>query len=52
MISIGGIPDLSKLGEIKKNSNGTPMKIVAYRNSGDIDVQFLKMKIAINSTVK
>ena len=41
MISIGGIPDLSKLGEIKKNSNGTPMKIVAYRNSGDIDVQFL-----------
>lgn len=41
MINIGGIPDLSKLGEIRNNNKGTLMKIVAYRNSEDIDVQFL-----------
>ena len=40
-IYIGGIPDLSKLGEIRNNNKGTPMKIVAYRSSDDIDVQFL-----------
>ena len=33
-------PDISKIGEIKNNSKGTPMKIIAYRNSEDIDVQF------------
>lgn len=40
-IYIGGIPDLSKLGEIRNNNKGTRMKIIAYRNSDDIDVQFL-----------
>lgn len=37
---IKGHPDISKIGEIKNNSKGTPMKIIAYRNSEDIDVQF------------
>ena len=39
-IYIGGIPDLSKLGEIRNNNKGTPMKIIAYRNNNDIDIQF------------
>ena len=30
-----------RLYEIKNNSKGTPMKIVAYRKSDDIDVEFL-----------
>lgn len=29
-----------KLGEIKNNAKGTPMKIVAYRGNDDIDVMF------------
>lgn len=36
MISIN-----NRLGEIKYNSNGTSMKIIAYRKSDDIDVEFL-----------
>ena len=31
-------PDKSKIGEIRNNNSGTPMKIVAYRSSDDIDV--------------
>lgn len=31
---------MNKIGEIKNNNQGTPMKIVAYRNSENIDVQF------------
>ena len=30
-----------RLGEINKNKFGTEMKIIAYRKSNDIDVQFL-----------
>lgn len=30
-----------KIGIIKENTNGTPMKIIAYRTSKDIDVEFL-----------
>lgn len=30
-----------RLGEIKKNNKGTPMKIIKYRSSSDIDVMFL-----------
>lgn len=29
-----------RLGEIKNNRLGTPMKIIAYRTSDDIDVEF------------
>lgn len=29
-----------RTGEIKNNNFGTPMKIIAYRNSDDIDVEF------------
>lgn len=31
----------SKLGEVRKNNFGTPMKIIRYRKKADIDVQFL-----------
>ena len=31
----------NKIGVIKENTNGTLMKIIAYRNSSDIDVEFL-----------
>ena len=30
-----------RLGEINKNKFGTEMKIIAYRKSDDIDIQFL-----------
>lgn len=30
-----------RIGLIKENTNGTLMKIIAYRNSNDIDVEFL-----------
>lgn len=30
-----------RLGEIKKNKKGTPMKIIKYRSSSDIDIMFL-----------
>lgn len=32
---------MNKLGEIRSNSNGTLMKIIAYRKSNDIDIEFL-----------
>ena len=32
---------ISRLGEINKNNQGTPMKIVTYRNHDDIDIEFL-----------
>lgn len=32
---------VNKVGEINKNSKGTSMKIIEYRNSSDIDVEFL-----------
>lgn len=32
---------MDKVGEINNNSKGTPMKIIAYRNNNDIDVEFL-----------
>ena len=31
----------SRLGEIRYNTFGTPMKIIEYRNHGDITVEFL-----------
>lgn len=31
----------TRLGETKENTLGTPMKIIRYGNSGDIDVEFL-----------
>ena len=31
----------NKIGLIRENTNGTLMKIIAYRNSTDIDVEFL-----------
>lgn len=31
----------NKIGVIKENTNGTLMKIIAYRSSSDIDVEFL-----------
>lgn len=40
MIKIGGIPVLNKLGEVRNNNKGTPMKIIAYRSYDDIDIQF------------
>ena len=33
--------DLSFIGEVRKNSKGTPMKIIAARKKNDIDIQFL-----------
>ncbi len=32
---------LEVIGEVRKNNHGTEMKIIAYRNSNDIDVEFL-----------
>lgn len=32
---------LEVIGEVRKNNYGTEMKIIAYRNSNDIDVEFL-----------
>lgn len=31
----------SRLGEVRKNNKGTPMRIIKYNNSDDIDVEFL-----------
>lgn len=31
----------NRLGEIRNNNSGTPMKIIAYRTADDIDVEFL-----------
>ena len=31
----------NRLGEIRKNTFGTEMKIIAYRKNDDIDIQFL-----------
>lgn len=33
--------NLKRLGEVKKNNRGTPMKIIKYRSSSDIDIMFL-----------
>ena len=33
--------DLSYIGEIRKNTNGTKMQIIAARKKSDIDIQFL-----------
>jgi len=47
-----------RLGEIKKNNRGTPMKIIKYRSSSDIDVMFLdefnyvKTHVTYNNFVK
>ena len=30
-----------KIGTVKESTSGTPMRIIAYRNSSDIDVEFL-----------
>lgn len=32
---------MSKLGEVRNNSKGTPMKIIVYRSNNDIDIEFL-----------
>lgn len=32
---------MDKVGEIKINSKGTPMKIIAYRSNNDVDIEFL-----------
>ncbi len=41
----------SRLGEIRYNTFGTPMKIVEYKNHGDITIEFLdQYKIKKNTT--
>ena len=41
----------SRLGEIRYNTFGTPMKIIEYRNHGDITVEFLdQYRIQKNTT--
>ena len=30
-----------RLGEVRENNFGTPMKIIKYRKASDLDVQFL-----------
>ena len=45
MIKIGKrgqkITTTNRLGEVRENKYGTKMKIIAYRKSDDIDIQFL-----------
>lgn len=42
---------ISRLGEIKNNTYNTPMKIIRYRISGDITIEFQdKYKIQVNTT--
>ncbi len=47
-----------RLGEIKKNKKGTPMKIIKYRSASDIDVMFLdeycyvKTNVTYNNFIK
>lgn len=36
-----GIVINERIGEIKNNSKGTPMRIIEYRKSNDIDIEFL-----------
>ena len=41
----------SRLGEIRYNTFGTPMKIIEYRSHGDITVEFLdQYRIQKNTT--
>lgn len=37
----GGENIINRIGEIKTNTYGTKMKIIAYRKCDDIDVEFL-----------
>ena len=41
MIYIRGKPDTQKIGEIRNNNSGTPMKIIDYKSTSDITVEFL-----------
>ena len=34
-------PDKSKIGEIRNNNSGTPMKIIDYKSTSDITIEFL-----------
>ena len=41
MIDRRGKPDIQKIGEIRNNNSGTPMKIIDYKSTSDITVEFL-----------
>ena len=41
MIDIRGKPDVQKIGEIRNNNSGTLMKIIDYKSTSDITVEFL-----------
>ena len=41
MTNIRGKPDVQKIGEIRNNNSGTPMKIIDYKSTSDITVEFL-----------
>lgn len=41
MIEFIRVDETSRLGEVRLNKYGTPMKIIAYRSSEDIDIEFL-----------
>ena len=41
MINIRGKPDVQKIGEIRNNNSGTLMKIIDYKSTSDITVEFL-----------
>ena len=45
-----GLPRRDRTGEVRRSNNGRLMKVVAYRSSKDIDIQFENGSIAYNKS--